>query len=37
MDTMKKELHEMIEKVCTNEKALKYLHGFVKAFLERYL
>lgn len=33
---MKKELEEMMKKVYANEKALKYLHGFVKMMISRY-
>lgn len=36
MEQMKKELEEMMQKVYANEKALKYLHGFVKAMISRY-
>ena len=37
MEQMKKEVFEMFEKICSNEKALEYVHGFLKAFIERYL
>ncbi len=37
MEQMKNEVIEMIEKICNNEKALVYVHGFLKAFIERYL
>lgn len=36
MEQMKKELEEMMKKVYANEKALKYLHGFVKMMISRY-
>ncbi len=36
MEQMKKELEEMMQKIYSNEKALKYLHGFVKAIISRY-
>ena len=37
MEQMKKEVIEMVEKICSNEKALGFVHGFLKAFIERYL
>lgn len=37
MEQMKKEVLEMVEKICSSEKALEYVHGFLKAFIERYL
>lgn len=37
MEQMKKELEEMMQKVYANEKALKYLHGFVKMMIQRYM
>ena len=37
MEQMKKEVLEMVEKICSNEKALSYVYGFLKAFIERYL
>ena len=36
MEQMKKELEEMMQKIYANEKALKYLHGFVKMMISRY-
>ncbi len=37
MEQMKKEVLEMVEKICSSEKALSYIHGFMKLFIERYL
>lgn len=37
MEQMKKEVLEMVEKICSNEKAISYVHGFLKAFIERYM
>lgn len=37
MEQMKKELEEMMEKIYANEKALKYMHGFLKVFIQRYM
>lgn len=37
MEQMKKEVFEMVEKICISEKALGFVHGFLKAFVERYL
>ena len=36
MEQIRKELEEMMQKVYANEKALKYLHGFVKKMISRY-
>lgn len=36
MEQMKKELEEMMQKIYANEKALKYLHGFVNMFISLY-
>ncbi len=36
MEQMKKELEQMMQKVYANEKALKFLYGFVKAMISRY-
>lgn len=35
-EEMKKELEEMMKKIYANEKALKFLHSFVKAMISRY-
>lgn len=37
MEQMKKEVLEMVEKICSNEKAISYVHWFLKAFIERYM
>ena len=37
MEKMKKELEEMLQKIYFDEKALKYMHGFVRAFIQRYM
>lgn len=37
MEQMKKEIEEMLVKIYRNEKAIKYIHGFMKMFVDRYL
>ena len=37
MDQTKKELETMMQKIYENEKALRYMHKFVKLFIKRYL
>lgn len=37
MEQMKNEVLEMVEKICSSDKALSYIHGFMKLFIERYL
>lgn len=37
MEQMKKEIEGMLEKIYSNEKALNYIHGFMKMFVDRYL
>lgn len=36
MEQLRKELEEMLQKIYSDEKALKFVHGFVKACLKRY-
>lgn len=36
MEKLKSELISMIEEI-SNEKAIRYLHGFVRMFVKRYL
>ena len=37
MEQTKKELESMMQTIYENEKALQYIHKFVKLFIERYL
>lgn len=37
MEQMTKELENMMQKIYENEKALQYMHKFVKLFIKRYL
>ena len=37
MEQMREELEAMMQKIYENEKALRYMHKFVKLFIERYL
>lgn len=37
MEQTKKELESMMHKIYENEKACRYIHKFVKLFIERYL
>ncbi len=37
MEQMREELETMMQKIYENENALRYMHSFVKLFIERYL
>lgn len=37
MEQMRKKLETMMQKIYTHENALRYMHHFVKLFIERYL
>ena len=37
MEQMRKELETMMQEIYAHEKALRYMHTFVKLFIERYL
>ena len=37
MEQMREELETMMQKIYKSENALRYMHHFVKLFIERYL
>jgi len=36
MEQLKKEIMEIIDNISSNEKALRFVHGFLKAAIKRY-